>query len=208
MAQRTLRVVFSATPCRMGAAIRLVTRWPYNHVALALEEEETLYSFARRYQNVPLCGGFVRESPLRYRRAHVLICAVPVTERQYTRVRGRLTEMAGEPERYLYNLFSAALVPLRCRVFLPDSYTCVEFTAALLAEAGVLTEEEGQRFWSVEGLCRRLSPYRSYEGPFPGPAQAAWLDDSFPRRRSAGAAAALTSFAVGALALRLLRRVW
>ncbi|MGM9618624.1 MAG: hypothetical protein ACI3W8_02125 [Oscillospiraceae bacterium] len=212
MAQYILRVVFSATPYRMGAAIRVVTRSSYNHVALALEEGGPLYSFARRYQNVPLCGGFVRESPLRYqscqRCAHVIICAVPVTEEQYERVRGRLAEMSREPERYLYNLFSAALVPLRRRVFLPDSYTCVEFTAALLTEAGVLTEEEGRRFWSVEGLLQRLSPYRAYEGPFPGLSRAAWLEDSFPHRRSAGDAVVLTSLAGGALLLRLLRRVW
>ena len=64
MSQRTIRVVFSATPYRMGAFIRATTHSTYNHVSVSLREGGALYSFARKYCNVPFCGGFVKESPL------------------------------------------------------------------------------------------------------------------------------------------------
>ncbi len=209
MSQHTIRVVFSATPSRMGKFIRATTHARYNHVSVSLREGGALYSFARKYCNVPFCGGFVKESPLRYqngkRRAHVRICTVPVTEEQHHAVKARLRRMLRQPDRYLYNLFSAAAAPLHRRIPLPASYTCVEFAVSLLRVAGVLTEEEADRFWSVDALLERLSPYLSYEGPFPGIDRAAWLEDSFPRRRSRPAAVGLTAKAGGRLLLRFFR---
>ena len=83
MSQYTIRVVFSATPTRMGKFIRATTNARYNHVSVSLREGGPLYSFSRKYCNVPFCGGFVKESPLRYqngnRKAHVRICTIPVS---------------------------------------------------------------------------------------------------------------------------------
>ena len=209
MSQRTIRVVFSATPSRMGKFIRATTHSTYNHVSVSLRENGALYSFARKYCNVPFCGGFVKESPLRYRngnrKAYVRICTIPVTEEQHHAVKSRLQRMLRQPDRYLYNLFSAAAAPLRQRIPLPASYTCVEFTVSLLRVADVLTEEEAGRFWSVDALQKRLSPFLSYEGPFPDIDRAAWLEDSFPRRRSKAAAVGLTAKAGGRLLLRFFR---
>lgn len=207
MSQKNLYVVFSATPYRMGKAIRMVTHFEYNHVALALSETGSLYSFARKYSNVPLCGGFVQESPLRYRnrdrRARILVCRVPVTETQHETVANHLRAMQQEERRYLYNLFSAAAAPLHRRVPLPRSYTCVEFVVALLGMADVLTEEERSRFWSISALMKHLAPFEVYRGPFPKLEKCRWKNDTFPRRRGTFAVAALTCLAVGRLAVRL-----
>lgn len=209
MSQHVIRVVFSATPSRMGSFIRATTHSRYNHVSLSLGEKGALYSFARKYCNVPFCGGFVRESPLRYqngrRKAYVRICTVPVTEEQYHAVQARLQRMLRQPDRYLYNLFSAAAAPLHQRLSLPASYTCVEFAVSLLGVGGVLAEEETDRFWSVDALQERLSPFLSYEGSFPDIDRAAWRGDSFPRRRSKAAAVGLTAKAGGKLLMRFLR---
>lgn len=204
-----ITLVFSSTHTRMGAFIRAVTHARYNHVSLTLREGEPLCSFARKYGNVPLCGGFTEESPLRYGwggTAAVVICRVTVTESGLAAADAMLRQLRLRREQYLYNLFSAALAPLHRRFPIRESYTCVEFAAALLAAAGVLTAEEGRRFWTVEGLLQRLAPYRVYEGPFPLPESARWGDDRFPRRQSLPAACGLTCRAVGRLTVRAIGR--
>lgn len=210
MPQKHLYIVFSATPYRMGQAIRMVTHFAYNHVALALSETGSLYSFARKYGNVPLCGGFVEESPLRYRnrdrRARICVCRIPVTEEQYAAVVRKLNAIKLEKQRYVYNLFSAAAAPLHRRISLPRSYTCVEFVVALLAEGGVLTGEETGRFWSISALMKLLAPFEIYRGPFPKQERPRWKNDSFPRRKGYVAAVALTSFALGRLTARFIQK--
>ena len=209
MLQKNLYVVFSATPYRMGRAIRAVTRFEYNHVSLALSETGSLYSFARKYGNVPLCGGFVEESPLRYRnrgrRARICVCRIPVTEEQYAAVVHKLNAIKLQKQIYVYNLFSAAVAPLHRRISLPQSYTCVEFVVALLAEGGVLTGWETGRFWSISALMKHLAPFEVYRGPFPKLEHSLWKNDSFPHHRGQLAAVALTSFALGRLTVRLVK---
>ena len=210
MPQKNLYVVFSATPYRMGRAIRMVTHFEYNHVSLALSETGSLYSFARKYSNVPLWGGFVEESPLRYRnrgrRARIAVYRIPVTEEQYAAVVRRLNTIKLEQQRYVYNLFSAAAAPLHRRITLPRSYTCIEFVVALLAEGGVIPPEEKRRFWSISALMKRLAPFGIYQGPFPKLERSRWQNDSFPHQRSHLAAVALTSFALGRLTARLIKK--
>lgn len=204
-----ITLVFSATHTRMGAFIRAVTHAQYNHVSLTLDENGPLCSFARQYGNVPFCGGFTEESPLRYGcggTAAVVICRVSVTERGFAAAEAMLRQLRQRREDYLYNLFSAALAPLHRRFPIRESYTCVEFAAALLAVSGALTAEEGQRFWTVEGLLQRLAPCRVYEGPFPLPENARWGDDRFPQQQRFPAACGLTCRAVGRLTARAMGR--
>ena len=78
-------IVFSATPTGMGQLIRLATRNQYNHVSQSFEADvHKLYSFARYHRTVPLYGGLVVESSLRYRsfagQSRVKICRLPVEE--------------------------------------------------------------------------------------------------------------------------------
>ena len=210
MTQKNLYVVFSATPYRMGRAIRMVTRFEYNHVALALSETGPLYSFARKYGNVPLCGGFVEESPLRYRnrgrRARIFVCRIPVTEEQYAAVVHKLNAIKRQQQRYVYNLYSAAAAPLHRRIALPRSFTCVEFAVALLAEGGILRSEETGRFWSISALMARLTPFEIYQGPFPKQENPRWKNDSFPRRKGTFAVVALTALTVARLTVRLAKK--
>ena len=206
----SLFLVFSATPYRMGRAIRVVTHSEYNHVSLALSAQGPLYSFARKHCNAPFFGGFVKESPLRYRNrdrnARILVCRIPVTEEQYEAVKIRLAAIEAEEARYVYNLFSAAAAPVHRRVPLPRSYTCVEFVVSLLAEGHVLSEDELSRFWSVDELAERFASCTAYQGTFPKLEEAQWQDDSFPVKSGRVAAVLLTGFVVGQLTYRLLKK--
>ncbi len=163
-------IVFSKTPYKMGRFIRLITRGRYNHVSVSpVEDLSELYSFARRYRKAPFYGGFVRETPSRFKQkgklSSVMICAVPVAKTAREQLIERLREMNEESERYIYNLFSAVCAPVKKRIFVRDAYTCVEFILTVLRSVGLDFNE--QAFYSIDELVSNLSVYKIYEGGFP-----------------------------------------
>lgn len=170
--QKYLYVLFSATPYRMGRMIRFVTGEPYNHVAIALEEDLTeLYAFARRYYHTPFYGGFVTEHPYRYHHngatAQIRLCRLPVSDEQWQKLQQRLSKMSAHPERYLYNHLSALLAPLHRKITIRDAFTCAEFTVSVLQELGL--DVSTRKFYTIGELEKKLEAYRFYDGEFPVP---------------------------------------
>lgn len=203
-------IVFSATPTGMGSLIRKATRNRYNHVSLSLSRDiHKMYTFARLHQAIPLYGGFVAESILRYRSfagsARVKICRVEVPEPQLTYLRNRLERLWNEREEYIYNTPAAlaSLVHLRPAIF--KAYTCVTFVQTLLARYGLagVTEHDVPNIRSLE---RRLAPYVIYEGPVPASA-GDWGEDTYPQETTTRYAVYTTARHFGRLALRVLTGV-
>ena len=171
--QKYLYVLFSATPYRMGRMIRFVTGEPYNHVAIALEEDlRELYAFARRYYHTPFYGGFVTEHSCRYHHngatADIRLCRLPVTQAQWEQLNRRLSYMRAHPQRYLYNHLSALAAPFHQKITVRDAYTCAEFTVSVLQELGF--DFNSRMFYTIGDIAQKLAPYRCYEGEFPVPA--------------------------------------
>lgn len=167
---RYLYVLFSATPYRMGYWIRRVTGEPYNHVAIATEEDlSRLYAFARRYYHTPFYGGFVQEHPCRYRHngasAKVRLYRLPLTERQWEALQKLLHTMDAQADHYLYNHLSALTAPLHVKVRVRDAFTCAEFAVSVLSALGF--DFDPSRFYTIGGIARRLEAYHIYTGEFP-----------------------------------------
>ena len=172
----TLYIVFTATRYKTGGFIRAMTRFGYNHVSVAFDPGlEEVYSFGRIRLHAPFCGGFVREGRERFivggERADVSVCAVNVDEDHMLAVRRRIDAMlASDPDRYIYNMASAALVPLRVRAPIRDCYTCIEFAVSILITAGFPIRD---RFYSIRDLHMILSGREVYRGEYPGDAPGA-----------------------------------
>lgn len=163
-------IVFSSTPYMIGKLIRKLTAEPYNHVSLALKEDLTeMYGFARRYNKLPLYGGFVKESLSRYHpkgiASQIKVCKLSVTQEQYDVLQKKLQDMYAQKEKYLYNHLSILSVPFRRWVKARDAYICVEFVVDILSQLGVVPN----KYCSVCGLLEQLSDHVSYEGPMPPP---------------------------------------
>ena len=165
-------VVFSSTQYMIAKFIRAFTHHRYNHVSIALDGNmQTLYSFARRYEDTPFCGGFVVEMPERYLKrntaATVQICAIPVTDEQYQAIRSHLDLYEAEADDYVYNYIGALSFVFRRRIALERCHTCVDFATELLGmtSAGI----NPNRFYSIRGLARNLARYKIYEGHFYAP---------------------------------------
>lgn len=165
-----LFVVFSATPLKMGRFIRTATGERYNHVSLSLSPRlEKMYSFARRYKSTPLYGGFVCETPARYRYkgrvAEAFICALPLSDEKHDELRELFADMERNRFAYNYNLFSAALAPLSRRLPIKNCFTCAEFASYVISR--VEPKISAEKFYSVDDLRRILGEYAFYFGPFP-----------------------------------------
>lgn len=167
-----LYVVFSSTPYKMGGFIRAMTGHRYNHVAVSLDPElRWLYSFARHYRNTPFYGGFVRETPARYRYrgrvARIKVCAIPITDAQRSELDTLLRGMKRSSKRYRYNLLSASTVLFHWRVRLPDAYTCVEFVVDLVHRIVPEISLDPAATYSVRQLEEMFRRYEIYCGEFP-----------------------------------------
>ena len=162
-------IVFSNTPGKMGRFIRAMTHGTYNHVSVALDGDlSEMYSFARLKRDTPFCGGFVVEGSERYRfggrAAKISVCRVNVGEEGVEKVRDQIRRMREHSEIYVYNMISAMLAPWRKRVYVRDSFTCVEFAVSILSSAGVRLTDN---CYSAMELYEQLRGGEVYRGEYP-----------------------------------------
>lgn len=203
---KTIYIVFSATPYKMGRLIRTVLRNQYNHISLAFDEElSAMYSFARFYRNVPLYGGFVTESLRRHfnggRSSKIKVCRLEIEEECYQSLRKFVAALESGDGRYLYNTYSAIFTPLRIRCAIRDSYTCAEFVGDALSIAGL--EIPRGAFHSLAQTERILAPYTVYEGPCEEYVREPdWGQDRFGEKMGQFSAAAATVRSFGRLTAR------
>ena len=203
---KTIYIVFSATPYRMGRMIRAVLRNTYNHVALAFDEDlSTMYSFARFHANAPLYGGFVYESLRRHYHgnhcSHIKVCRLEIEDENYARLRAFVSGMEHHARHYIYNTYSALLTPLHIRLLIRDSYTCAEFVGDALSLAGLALPRGA--FHSLKRTERLLDSCVIYEGLCEGYVQdAEWGEDRFPERLSHLRAAKATALSLMRLTAR------
>lgn len=180
-------VIFSSTQYMIAKCIRAMTRHRYNHVSISLDGNlQTLYSFARRYDDTPFCGGFVVETPERYLRrntaATVQICAIPVTNEVYDTIRAHLDGYVTKEQEYIYNYISALTFLFRRRVTLEKCHTCVDFATEVISMTGAGISAD--RFYSIRGLARNLNRYKVYEGHFYAPLTLSDMPSSFFAKHS------------------------
>ncbi len=203
-------IVFSATPTGMGRLIRRATRNRYNHVSLSLSRDiHKMYAFARLHRAIPLYGGFVVESILRYQSfagtARVKICRVEVPEPQLTYLHNYLERLWNEREEYIYNTPAALASLVHLRPVISKAHTCVTFVQGILAQYGLAEVTESDRP-TVRALEERLSPFVVYEGSAPVCA-GDWGEDIYPMETTTRYAVYTTARHFGRLALRVLTGV-
>lgn len=202
-----LYIVFSATPTGMGRLIRTATRGQYNHVSLSFARDiHQMYSFARYHRDIPLYGGLVTESILRYRSfagsAQVKICCVEVADLYFTSLRRHLDRLLGQRESYIYNTPAALTSLIRRRPAIPKAHTCVTFVHEILLHCRFAGAETlaCPTLRDLEGL---LEGHVVYEGSaLPLTRNGQWGEDGFARETTVPYAVYTTARHFGRLAKR------
>ena len=171
--QKYLFLILSSTPNKLGAFIRSMTGFHYNHVSLCLninsdDDSIPMYSFARYYQNAPFYGGFVKESIQRYKNfgkySDFVIFALPVSDKKYAAIKRYLESLSSRPGDYLYNMLSAACNPFHKKVIIKDCYTCLEFAVEVLTKFRITDKLDTQKFYSIKDLYDMFSDNIVYKG--------------------------------------------
>lgn len=179
---KTVYVFFIASRFGAGKAIRLLTRNKYTHVAVSFEPSTCLlYSYARYRYHEPFLSGFGVEYTDRYAAGEpvdIKVCAYPVTDEHYERIRRRIAFYMSHREETRYNFFDLFTYPFGRHVELRFTHTCISFLLELLERPEIHT---------IRSLEDALADSVVYEGPLRnfeteashGP------EDFFQRRRRA-----------------------
>ncbi len=136
-------IVLSQTGTILSRILKLITRAPYNHSSLALDEDlQTMYSFGRLNPYNPFIGGFVQESPTqgtfkRFKNTKVIVLEAEVSAAAREDVGRLLAEMLRERTRYHYNYLGLFLAALHIDRKKRDCYYCSEFVKAMAERLGV-----------------------------------------------------------------------
>lgn len=168
--QKFIYIAFISSPTGIGKLIRFVTRNIYSHVAVSFDKNlNTMYSFARYYKNVPLFGGFIEESPLRYTlfkadSIPVKICEIPVSEQKYKEAVDYINSIKENSSQYIYNSYSMAMALFHKRVYIGQAYTCLEFANSVLSDCEIAEEIKPDRYYSIADLENILKDFVVYEG--------------------------------------------
>ncbi len=185
---KKIYIVFSATPYKTGKVIRFVTRTKYNHVSFALEESlDVLYAYSRYYENTTFYGGFTEEALLRYQckknDSQIMVCALPLTDKQYDMLINKLEEIKAEREEYIYNFFSMFVAPFGKSVALDKSYTCIEFVCMMLKYLGIYKGNNmSPSFDYFDAILRKYMIFEGYSRDYHK--AESWGPDPFPERKT------------------------
>lgn len=157
----SIYIVLLSTNTKMGSIIRLVTRYKYNHVAIALNKDlSKMYSFARYKKKAALVGGFIHEKPSRYitQPPCIKVFKLDFKKEDYNTIIEKIKKMKSRYSNYIYNTYSAIIFPLKRNVKIKDAYTCFEFAQYILEEPLL------DAFKNIKELDNKLSERLIFEG--------------------------------------------
>ena len=156
---KPLYLMISRTNTGMGKLIRTFCRYPYNHISMTLEDSfQNWYSFARYSQDVPLYGGFIRETAERLlasgKEVPVRIFRVEIPADQAQSLQELFSQAGKRDYGLVYNTFDAVASSVGRSIPISNAYTCVSFACAVL----------GLPLRSIRELDDHLTPWLIYEG--------------------------------------------
>ena len=145
---KTIYVMLSKSDTVTAKILHRITKAPYNHVSISLEEDLSVsYSFARRWKYYPWIGGFIRETPYtgvfgRFPQTQIAVIPFAVTETQYEGIKARLASMYAKRKRYHYDWIGLFLVLFKKKWKRKYHYFCSDFVKETLVDFGVIAGDE------------------------------------------------------------------
>ncbi|GEK89336.1 hypothetical protein SAMN04488100_11123 [Alkalibacterium putridalgicola] len=151
----------------LSQGIRLFSKYPYNHLSIALDASlSSVYSFGRRQPNNPLIAGFAKEdfSHAFYSQSLGRVHALSVTEEEWQKIALHLKFFETYPLDWHYNLLG--LVPAYFHYSWERSghFFCSEFVATLLQSAGILSPYMHPSLMHPKDVVEAVHPVCIYDG--------------------------------------------
>lgn len=141
---KKIYIVLSYTGSLPSRLIRQATKKKYTHVSISLDKELTqMYSFGRKYNRLPIPGGFVKEDINKglyiKKGTLILIKEMQVNNRQYINLLKAINEFNDKITHYDYK--GAIGVYLNKDMFDKDGYVCSSFVNQILQHIGIETNK-------------------------------------------------------------------
>lgn len=168
-------VVVSHSGSVISRLIRAFTKDEYSHVSVALDGDlSRMYSFSRLHTQVPIPGGFVRESRERgilckFKNAEIVVLRIATDDAKYAALCAHLDEMYAERDKYHYNyrgFFAAGRgkPPAKRKYY----YYCSEFVKDILERFRLVDEGELPLAVRPVGFLRLRRGEEIYRGRLSG----------------------------------------
>ena len=134
---KNLYVILPQSETLVAAIARKLTKYPYSHVTLSLDDDlEVFYSFSRLRNDSPLISGFAKEyrSHLASKQGVKLKCKIfkiPITKKEYDRINEFIKQNANDKE-LLFNYLSMATLTILKGFEVHKTQNCCGFVAQAL----------------------------------------------------------------------------
>ena len=166
---RSIYLVMSQTGTILSKTIKRVTGDEYNHISISLDDKlNCMYSFGRKYPNVPFIGVFVVEDIdkgtfKKFSDTKCKVIEVQLTDEQYRLLRINIGKMLVEQEKYKYNLLGLFLALFKIEVHPKTKFYCSEFVRYVLEQSKVDVSMISTIPHPVE--FNKIGSKEVYEGP-------------------------------------------
>lgn len=140
---KKIYIVSTYTGTVLAHLIRTITRKPYSHISISLDDSlEKMYAFGRINPKNPLIAGFVEEGIDKglYKIKKNTICRVyslEVDEEKYEKLKTNINHVKLIKSLYSYDLISLIAIPLGINRYPEFGYVCSTFTADMLNKSGI-----------------------------------------------------------------------
>lgn len=140
-------VVLPKSETTIAKISRKITKYPYSHVTLCMQDKlEIFYSFSRLRNDAALISGFAKEyrSHLASKQGVKLTCKIfkiPVTNQEYSKIE-EFIQKTKEDDTLLFNYLSMATLPVLKGFDVYKTQNCCSFVAQALEKISTLHLEK------------------------------------------------------------------
>ncbi|MGN1343296.1 MAG: hypothetical protein ACI4U3_01865 [Traorella sp.] len=141
---KSIYLLLTKSDTYVSKAIRIATSDPYTHISISFDKTlQPLYSFSRKYVNLPLPAG-IRNEPLEtgfYKKYNYIPCALyelQVDEKTYSLAKNEITKMLDQSEELKFNVLGLLLCKLNIPYDRKNYYFCSEFVSVILKDSNAL----------------------------------------------------------------------
>ena len=142
---KNIYILLTRSATVLSYAIHLITKSEYTHASIAFDADlETMCSFARKYRNLPLPGGLMKEHLRKgYFGAHFrtpcMLIRMQVSDEVYEKAKAMSEEMLARKDEYKFNIKGLILCKLGIAKKRDNYYFCSEFVSEILKKSKALS---------------------------------------------------------------------
>ena len=186
-------VVLTRTSTNLSKMIRLLTRRPYNHISIALDDKlNQLYSFGRRRPKNPFITGFVREDIAAgfyhyFNDTTCIVYELEITPQQKEKLTSYLAPFLDAPFAYSFNFIGMITCGLHVPFARKNRYFCSQFVSEALDKSGIVRADCDSRLVQPADFIGLPGAREIYRGRIVDYQYPVMAKEHFPLRRKLAA---------------------